>query len=109
MANQINQIAHRIRRWANSSSFPVEKTAGYCMSGSWDNFYSKLLFPGKILQVDVLKALIEKLKQLGFYAFLAVSPIENGSGLYMYMQLRVIKPSLVSAELPILTATAKAA
>lgn len=107
MSNQINQIAHRMARWARSGPFPVEKTCGYCMSGSWDNFYQQLLFPNKVLRDDVLRALVQKLKQLGFGASLAIKPFENGKGLYMYMQMRVIKlMKLIAAELPSTSAEA---
>ena len=57
------------------------------MSGSWKNFYPQLLFPQKTLQVYVLNALVEKLKQLGFYASLDVVPFEKGNGLHMHMRM----------------------
>lgn len=61
------------------------------MSGKWGDFYQKLLFPNKILRIDIIQALIQRLRELGFYAALAITPYENGDGLYLYMRMRHIQ------------------
>lgn len=85
---QVNQIAHRITRWARDiGDTRLMRNCGYCMTGRWDGFYQMFLFPNKVLRDDRLVALTKKLRDLGYYASLAVNPFEEGSGLYMYMSM----------------------
>jgi hypothetical protein len=81
----INQIARRIGYWARRAD-PM--SCGYCMSGSWHDFYQRFLFPNKTLRDDLLAALIQKLRDFGIFAELSVSPFKNGGGLYLYMKTR---------------------
>lgn len=89
---QVNQIAWRIARWGGypRPGYDVSRTCGYCMSGRWEDFYQRFLFPGKTLRDDRLGALVQRLRAFGFYASLEVQPFETGGGLYMYMRLRPV-------------------
>ncbi len=82
----LNDVAHRMARWAHGLS-PAAVSAGYCMSGRWDSFYQRLLFPNKMFRDDVALALIERLRKLGFNAALEVTPFPCGNGLYLYMRM----------------------
>ena len=93
MQDQINKIARRMTRWAYAigrTGGDLNKTAGYCMSGTWQDFYQRFLFPEKSLSRERLDALVTKLRELGYKAELEAKLFENGNGAYAYMRMQRI-------------------
>ena len=89
MLRRINRIANLMVAWTRHCPSPQHGNAmSYCMTDNWDKGYPKLLFPDKVLQVGILDALVNRLKELGFYASLDIQPYEGG--LHMHMRLAPI-------------------
>lgn len=80
-------IAHKMARWADRIG-DLSHSAGYCMTGSWRDFYPSLLFPGKALNAIALNSLLMALASKGYDASLNVTPYEDASGVFLYMKLR---------------------
>lgn len=87
MSNDSKTIARRMVRWAsNYSPEIINRSCGYCMSGRWQDFYQKHLFPGKILDLQKLDDLVTCLHRRGYLATLDIIPQDWGMYLYMRMQ-----------------------